>query len=209
MVGVPFLVSRCEAGPSARIGWPLPCFEPQRRDDHRPEEEHEQQPGRRRAERAERQIAEQIEDARRRAKDRPARSASRFPNVAFRRTRIVRASAATSGPMRLPFEPLIMTTSPPRSASASSRRMSFDRSAQRGAHRRRRGVVERARQRAGAEQQVDPVGASSGASAACIAAPSGPSSSMSPITAMRRPPRPGSAAPSSASAARIEAGLAL
>ena len=26
MVGVPFLVNRCEAGPSARIGWPLPCL---------------------------------------------------------------------------------------------------------------------------------------------------------------------------------------
>ena len=26
MVGVPFLVSRCEAGPSLRIGWPLPCL---------------------------------------------------------------------------------------------------------------------------------------------------------------------------------------
>ncbi len=26
MVGVPFLVRRCEAGPSVRIGWPLPCF---------------------------------------------------------------------------------------------------------------------------------------------------------------------------------------
>ena len=26
IVGVPFLVSRCEAGPSARIGWPLPCL---------------------------------------------------------------------------------------------------------------------------------------------------------------------------------------
>ena len=42
-----------------------------------------------------------------------------------------------------------------------------------------------------------------------IAAPSGPSSSMSPRTAMRRPPTPGLAMPSSASAARIEAGLAL
>ena len=26
MVGVPFLVTRCDCGPSARIGWPLPCF---------------------------------------------------------------------------------------------------------------------------------------------------------------------------------------
>ena len=26
MVGVPFLVNKCEAGPSARIGWPLPCL---------------------------------------------------------------------------------------------------------------------------------------------------------------------------------------
>ena len=26
MVGVPFLVRRCEAGPSVRIGWPLPCL---------------------------------------------------------------------------------------------------------------------------------------------------------------------------------------
>ncbi len=25
MVGVPFLVRRCDAGPSSRIGWPLPC----------------------------------------------------------------------------------------------------------------------------------------------------------------------------------------
>ena len=26
IVGVPFLVSRWDCGPSARIGWPLPCF---------------------------------------------------------------------------------------------------------------------------------------------------------------------------------------
>ena len=26
MVGVPFLVSRCDGGPSSRIGWPLPCL---------------------------------------------------------------------------------------------------------------------------------------------------------------------------------------
>ncbi|MNY64025.1 hypothetical protein D3C86_2010720 [compost metagenome] len=26
MVGVPFLVSRCPAGPSSRIGWPRPCL---------------------------------------------------------------------------------------------------------------------------------------------------------------------------------------
>ena len=26
MVGVPFLVSRCDCGPSVRMGWPLPCF---------------------------------------------------------------------------------------------------------------------------------------------------------------------------------------
>ena len=26
MVGVPFLVSRCDCGPSVRIGWPLPCL---------------------------------------------------------------------------------------------------------------------------------------------------------------------------------------
>ena len=26
MVGVPFLVRRCEGGPSERIGWPRPCL---------------------------------------------------------------------------------------------------------------------------------------------------------------------------------------
>ena len=26
MVGVPFLVTRCDCGPSGRIGWPLPCL---------------------------------------------------------------------------------------------------------------------------------------------------------------------------------------
>ncbi len=26
MVGVPFLVKRCDSGPSSRIGWPWPCF---------------------------------------------------------------------------------------------------------------------------------------------------------------------------------------
>ena len=26
MVGVPFLVTRWDCGPSVRIGWPLPCF---------------------------------------------------------------------------------------------------------------------------------------------------------------------------------------
>ena len=46
-------------------------------------------------------------------------------------------------------------------------------------------------------------------SSRCIAAPSGPSSSMSPSTAMRRPRRPSGDWPSSASAARIDAGLAL
>ena len=42
----------------------LALLQAQRRDDHRPEEEDEQQPGRRRAERAEGQIAEEVEDAR-------------------------------------------------------------------------------------------------------------------------------------------------
>ena len=25
IVGVPFFVTRCDCGPSSRIGWPLPC----------------------------------------------------------------------------------------------------------------------------------------------------------------------------------------
>ena len=42
MVGVPALVMMCDCGPSVRIGWPLPCSEPQAVDDGRPEQEHEQ-----------------------------------------------------------------------------------------------------------------------------------------------------------------------
>ena len=51
----------------------LALFQAQRGDDRRAEEEDQEQPGRRRAERAEGQIAKEVEDARR---DRPARSAS-------------------------------------------------------------------------------------------------------------------------------------
>ena len=64
MVGVPFLVSRCEAGPSVADRLALALLQAQRRNDHRPEEEHQQKPGRRRAEGAEGQVAEQVEDAR-------------------------------------------------------------------------------------------------------------------------------------------------
>ena len=63
MVGVPFLVTRCDCGPSVRIGWPLPCRSAQLVDDHRPEQEHEHQRGDHRAAGADRDVAEHVEDS--------------------------------------------------------------------------------------------------------------------------------------------------
>ena len=61
MVGVPFLVTRCDCGPSVRIGWPLPCSEPQLVDDHGPEQEHEDERRDHRPAGAERDVAEDVE----------------------------------------------------------------------------------------------------------------------------------------------------
>ena len=189
----------------------LALFEPQRRDDRGAEEEHQKQPGRRRAERAERQIAEQIERRRRCGKSAQPGQHLVLASRPARRAKMFAQKRGDSGPMRRPLEPLIITTSPARSAPRpAARASSLGALGVGGAHRGRRGVVERARQRA-RRRTADRRGWLRGRPRdrrAC-AAPSGPSSSMSPMTAMRRPPGPGLAAPSSASAARIEAGLAL
>ena len=62
MVGVPFLVTRCDCGPSVRIGWPLPCCSAQLVDDPRPEQEHEDQRRDHRAAGADGDVAEDVED---------------------------------------------------------------------------------------------------------------------------------------------------
>ena len=62
MVGVPDFVRIWLCGPSARIGWPLPCFTLQRRDDLRPEHEHEQDRGHGRPAGPEGDVAEDVED---------------------------------------------------------------------------------------------------------------------------------------------------
>ena len=109
----------------------LALLEAQRRDDHRAEEEDQEQPGRRRAERAEREVAEQVEERRNmREVGQPGQHRCFLLPRAERSEKRSR-SAATSGPMRLPFEPLIITTSPPRSAAAAVRpAISRERSAQ-------------------------------------------------------------------------------
>ena len=63
IVGVPFLVRRCEAGPSARIGWPLPCLRRSAEMTAGTKEEHEEQRRRRRAGGAKGDITKDVERA--------------------------------------------------------------------------------------------------------------------------------------------------
>ena len=63
MVGVPFLLRRCDAGPSGADRLALALFQAQRGDDRRTEEEDEKKAGRRSAKRAEREVPEQVEGA--------------------------------------------------------------------------------------------------------------------------------------------------
>ena len=57
-------MTRCDCGPSLRIGWPLPCSQPQVIDDPRAEQEHEDERGDHRAAGAERDVAEHVERGR-------------------------------------------------------------------------------------------------------------------------------------------------
>jgi hypothetical protein len=60
MVGVPAFL-KCVCGPSARIGWPLPCRSAQRIDDRGPKDEDDQRRGDQRAAGAEGDVAEDVE----------------------------------------------------------------------------------------------------------------------------------------------------
>ncbi len=79
-------------GPSARIGWPLPCCSAQHVDDRRAEQEHEHRRGHHRAAGAERDVAKHVEERERVRKMRSANKASAI-NLAT----AVRPRAACSG----------------------------------------------------------------------------------------------------------------
>ena len=203
---------RCDCGPSARIGWPLPCLRRSLSMIARAEQEHEDQRGHHRAAGAERDVAEHVEERERAGK--VGQPVEHRINLACRRRgaepEYWRVSALTIGPIFEPSEPLTITASPARTAASTSR---FERRGCLGIAApafRGKSLPQRAHQRAGAEHQIDGVvrdrrrrgrGAAAG--------PAGPSSSMSPSTAMRRPRGPTGAWPSSASAARIEAGIGV
>ena len=180
MVGVPFLVRRCEAGPSARIGWPLPCFRRKRGDDRRTEEEDEKKPRPRRAKRAEGEIAEEVESAGKLGEPGQHVLASRAMSEAIAQSRDQRT------------HPAAVRALDHRDVAAAQGARDLVRQLARplgpgGAHRRRR-RLERARVSGPAPNKRSTLLAlRSAASSACIAAAFGPSSSMSPMTAMRRP----------------------
>ena len=62
MVGVPRL-ARWLCGPSARIGWPLPCLARSQRMNNGPEQQADEQRGRGRRTGAEADVADEVEDA--------------------------------------------------------------------------------------------------------------------------------------------------
>ena len=125
MVGVPFLVTRWLCGPSSRIGWPLPCRTRSAAMIVGPEQEDEDERRDRRAAGAEGDVAEDVED-----RDlvgeagRGGRASGDFLSLPVFGGRPAGAKRAfrlsTSGPIRLAFDPLTMTTSPAPIASASS-----------------------------------------------------------------------------------------
>ena len=96
----------------------LALLQPQRRDDRRPEKEDEESSGRRRADRAERQVTEQVQRAEI-AGQFGEPDEHRSPQVTGGAPPKRSLRAATNGPIRLPLEPFTMTTSPAPMASAS------------------------------------------------------------------------------------------
>ena len=108
--------------------------------------------------------------------------------------------------MRMPSEPLTSNVSPGRSSASRTGNSAARVVDVRAAPCRRQGVVQMAHRRAGGVHPVDAAARSIGeASSACSLGAWSPSSSMSPSTASLRP----GAVPSTASAARTDAGLAL
>ena len=160
MVGVPFLVRRCEAGPSSADRLPLALLQPQRGDDRRTEEEDEEEPGSRGAERAEREIAEQVEDAGQvRKLGQPGQHRTSYLLSRWAKTLAQRRDERT--------HPAAVRAFDHRDVAAAQRRGDFVRQFARplgpgGPHRGRRRIEERARQRPGAEQKIDLVGAEVG-----------------------------------------------
>src|SRR5208282_1617823 len=178
----------------------LALFQPQRGNDRRTEEEDEKKPGSRGAKRAKREVAEQMERARQMGQlgePRQHRTPSSFAAPAK-----WSRSAATSRPIRLPLEPLIIAMSPPRKARATSLVNSCDWRAQ--TARMEAGAASNSARVSGPapNRRSTLLALRSAASSACMASPFQPSSSMSPMIAIRRPFGPGFAAASRASAAR-------
>ena len=149
-------LGRCVFGPSSRIGWPLPCLTRKQVDDAGSEQHHEQQRGEDGAAGAEGDVAENVQRPDLVAEvhqlvehstspTRPVDLGSRLSvptRAPTTRTApsALRASASTSGAMRDPSEPLIITTSPARTASQQSGPRI---SAERGAHAPRRAARQR------------------------------------------------------------------
>ena len=112
MVGVPCLRTRCEAGPSARIGWPWPWRTRSQRISAGPDHEADHERGQHRAAGAEGQVAEQVEQAElvgEREEQVEQHVAALRP--ADRRG-LGEQRASTSRPMPMPSEPLTSSVSP-------------------------------------------------------------------------------------------------
>ena len=208
----------CDCGPSVRIGWPLPCRSRSWSMIDGPNMKTKTSAVIDRAAGAERDVAEHVEDRELVGQidqpiehtHQPCADASASCPAAREGREDDAFSALTMGPMREPSEPLTMTTSPARIARQHVR---FERGGVLGIAAPALGgkrLPQRAHQRPAAEHQIDARWRSTGSSEAAMQRrPVGPSSSMSPSTAMRRPRGPIGAWPSKRQRRPIEAGLAL
>ncbi len=109
MVGVPCFSTMWRCGPSLRIGWPLPCFTLSKRDDARTEEEDEEQCRQDRRTGPRRLVLEDVEQ--RHFVGETGEQVEEHQD-SFRTGGNFCRMASTSGPIRLPSDPLTITTSP-------------------------------------------------------------------------------------------------
>ena len=208
MVGVPALVDdvRFRAVGADRLA--LALQQPQPVDDARAEQEHEQQRGDDRAAGAERDVAEHIEDGelvrqidqpiehrinlvRTRLRRRPRRRGADRPLQRLDDGRHARAERA------LDHDDIAGTDRGQHLRLERGRVLCIAAAAAGG-----KSLPQRLHQRPAAEHEIDRIGGDRRRRAPrCSARPLGPSSSMSPSTAMRRPRGPTGAWPSTASAA--------
>ena len=202
MVGVPLLGRSATCGPSSRIGWPLPCLTRSRSMMPGPNSITNSSAVMIGAAGAERDVAEDVQrpDLVAEVDELVEHPSPPIGTAMCRRPGLFAAcelahvivrpcaiSASTSGAMRMPSDPLTITTSPARTRRARASAIPSDVGAQRPAARRRQ-RLEQALHVAGHRQRPDRRRPRQPARRAPRAAPrpSAPSSSMSPSTAMRR-----------------------